>query len=183
MNNRLELPVVKRKQKSKKKKNLQGIVSTPARNSWGTPTEVFRWASQVAGPFDLDAAASEWNAKCHFYFNEKQNGLTQDWSILGSIPKVWLNPPYSTVGPWLEKARVEARKGCTVAVLVNADHTTGWYKQHVYNYQEQCFYPGVKRIDYPKRIRFDPPRGVSKATTNPFPSMLVVFSPTEENRG
>ncbi len=41
--------------------------------------------------------------------------------------KTFVNPPYSSPLPWIEKAVEEARKGNTVALLLKADTSTRWF--------------------------------------------------------
>lgn len=50
--------------------------------------------------FDLDPAHPPFptNVPCKRYYTEEDDGLTQDWEGL-----VWVNPPYSNAGPWIDK--------------------------------------------------------------------------------
>lgn len=188
--------------------NPQSLEQVSARDSWETDQKVFDWASERWGPFELDAAASHENYKCAYYYTKDEDALAKGWrsSVApnreeGFSPqqqpiktkifdKVWLNPPYSDPYPWLAKAKAESEKGATVVVLVNADHTTKWYKDFVYDYEKQQLHPNVQRVDYPKRIKFKAPAGLIskktgkpvKQTTNPFPSMFVIFTPPEQKQ-
>jgi len=78
--------------------------------------------------FTLDAASSHENKKCVRYATldglflqlsngshteiEKGNGLTVNWKG----ERVWLNPPFSRIRPWVEKAWDETE--ATVALLL-----------------------------------------------------------------
>lgn len=57
------------------------------------------------GPFTLDVAAAEHNAKAPDYYTREQDGLSLPWT-----GRVWCNPPYSDCRSWVEKAWAEWRK-------------------------------------------------------------------------
>lgn len=67
-----------------------------------------RW---VPGGFTVDAAAQSTNAKVARYWSKIDNGLEQPWAG----ERVWCNPPYDDIGPWVRKA---ARMEAEVAVLL-----------------------------------------------------------------
>jgi phage N-6-adenine-methyltransferase len=50
--------------------------------------------------FTIDAAASPTNAKLPRYWTRDDDALTQSWAG----ERVWCNPPYSDIRPWVEKA-------------------------------------------------------------------------------
>jgi phage N-6-adenine-methyltransferase len=50
--------------------------------------------------FTIDAAANHHNAKLPRYWTEKDNALAQSWAP----ERVYCNPPFSTLQPWIEKA-------------------------------------------------------------------------------
>ncbi len=64
--------------------------------------------------FTLDVAASDENAKCAKYFTKIIDGLTQSWA--GET--IWCNPPYSGIGPWVEKAIAETQRGSCPKVIM-----------------------------------------------------------------
>lgn len=59
--------------------------------------------------FTLDVAAAAHNTKCERFFDRDTDGLAQSWSG----ERVWCNPPYSTIRPWVEKAWSEWGGGVT----------------------------------------------------------------------
>jgi phage N-6-adenine-methyltransferase len=131
-----------------------------------TPQKVFDWISQRFGPFDLDVAADDENAKCAKYFTIDQNGLDQKWS--GSV---WMNPPYSNVLPWVKKAWEYAKAGHgTVTALLPVWTDTGWFSDYV----THGYITLLKR-----RIRFS--KGAE--TSAPFPNMVVVWQQESARRG
>ena len=134
-------------------------------DSWETPPTLF---AQVAAefPFTLDVCATPATAKCPRYFTPEMDGLRQPWA-----PAVaWMNPPYSDVAHWIEKAAIEARWGATVVALVPARTDTRWWHRHIYDATRWRCRPGVSVRFLPGRIRF-----VGASNGAPFPSCLIVF--------
>lgn len=123
-------------------------------DEWSTPLWLFNCFHEVF-EFDLDVSASRDNALCVDWFDIETDGLKQDWS--GQT--CWMNPPYSQVSKWIEKAANEA--ACTVA-LVPSRTDTKWFHNFVIN-EDHYFIPG--------RLKF----GDSKNSA-PFPSMLILFN-------
>lgn len=160
-------------------------------DSWSTPQSLFDEINKAFGPCVLDVCANSQNTKCVSYFTEQDNALEQEWfnKNLNISPQIcWMNPPYSDPYPWLKKATEEVKKGNVIVVsLLKADHSTSWYKDFIYDYNNVRFYPGVERIDLPKRVKFVAPPGlINKKTGKPvkegspnYPSMVVVFRPTK----
>jgi phage N-6-adenine-methyltransferase len=66
-----------------------------------TLRHTLEWCKRVAGvdAFDLDVAADDEAHVCERYYTARENGLTQPWS-----GRVWCNPPYSDIGPWVRRA-------------------------------------------------------------------------------
>jgi phage N-6-adenine-methyltransferase len=124
----------------------------------GTPQYIFDWISEQFGPFDLDVAANELNAKVPHYFTKAQNGLAQKWH-----GNVWMNPPYSDVEPWAKKAYEYARSGKGVVVALLPVWTeTKWFDE----------YASHGRIILLRgRIRFVH----GEKGSAPFPNMVVIW--------
>ncbi|EKO3881134.1 hypothetical protein P0F40_002901 [Vibrio metschnikovii] len=110
--------------------NNHASKSNPAfRDQTSTPEWLFQ-AFNSEFSFDLDAAATKESAKCSLYFTPETDGLTQDWEsatmhIEGAT--VWVNPPYSDIGPWMQKAKEEQAKGITTCLLVPHDNRAEWW--------------------------------------------------------
>lgn len=68
-----------------------------------TPPELFGPLAERFGGFTLDVAAAPHNAKCERFFTIEDDGLAQSWAG----ERVWCNPPYSDIRPWVEKAWAE----------------------------------------------------------------------------
>ncbi len=84
---------------------------------------------EVAGHgFALDAAASDWNAKCAHYYDEEDDALKQDWSTFRTI---WCNPPFSAalIERFIAKAIEAAEKGSTVVLLLPYWPGYDWFQE------------------------------------------------------
>jgi phage N-6-adenine-methyltransferase len=78
--------------------------------------------------FTIDVAANKRNAKLSRYFTVEDNGLEQSW--VGE--RVWCNPPYSDIRPWVKKAWNEATRAVLIVMLVPANRTEqGWWQDFV----------------------------------------------------
>ncbi|MGH7634415.1 MAG: DNA N-6-adenine-methyltransferase [Gemmatimonadaceae bacterium] len=64
--------------------------------------------------FTLDAAASAANALCPKFYDRDTDGLLWPWKG----ERVWCNPPFSRLEPWIAKAWREMREGCEVVVML-----------------------------------------------------------------
>lgn len=53
--------------------------------------------------FTIDVATHFDNTKCTRFFFLKENGLNRSWKC----ERVWCNPPFSSIRPWVEKAWYE----------------------------------------------------------------------------
>jgi phage N-6-adenine-methyltransferase len=73
--------------------------------------------------FTVDAAASEHNAKLDRHWTKEINGLTQSWAG----ERVYCNPPYSNIGPWVRKAWCERQADLVVLLLPNNRREQGWW--------------------------------------------------------
>jgi len=134
-------------------------MATPAlpestRDGWCTPS----WLTGLLPLVDLDPcsnARSTVRARRHVVLPE--DGLAIGWTGL-----VFVNPPYSDVMPWVEKA-CTTNAGC--GFLVNVDSSTSWWRR----LQERC----PIGLFFHRRIQFVPPPGVL-ASTNSKPQALLM---------
>lgn len=134
------------------------VMFSSASDNWVTPKRLFDDLNAVFN-FDLDAAASDDNAKCQKYFTIAENGLAQSWH-----GNVWLNPPYGRkIGAWVKKAYDEVMWGgaSSVVLLLPARTDTTWYHDYC-SKGIVLFLRG--------RLKF----GNAKNSA-PFPSMIVIF--------
>lgn len=92
---------------------------------WLTPLEII----EKFGEFDLDPCGQLNHQTAKTIYTE--NGLDQKW-----FGRVWLNPPYSEVGKWLDKL---AQHGSGIA-LVFARTDTKWC-QRIAPKADSVFFP------------------------------------------
>lgn len=95
------------------------------------------WCRRTAGveAFDLDVAADDEAHVCERYYTVRENGLTQPWT-----GRVWCNPPYSDIGPWVRRAWQVVRATAVgvgwpvevIAMLLPANRTEQpWWQEGV----------------------------------------------------
>lgn len=76
--------------------------------------------------FSIDVCALERNAKCERFYSPAEDGLAQSWRD----ERVWCNPPFSDIEPWVVKAAISCAE--LVVMLVPANRTEqGWWQRHV----------------------------------------------------
>jgi phage N-6-adenine-methyltransferase len=129
--------------------------------------------------FTIDAAASPSNAKLERYWTVEDDALTQPWAG----ERVWCNPPYSDIAPWVRKASVERgpfrsrlRRPEVVVMLLPANRTEQrWWQEHVEPYRDRGDYMSVEFL--PGRMRFDRPGAVigPKGDRPPFGCCLLIW--------
>lgn len=120
--------------------------------------------------FGLDAAASDYNAKCKKFFSKEDNALSKDWA--GVSKSIFLNPPYGVgvAASFLQKAYEESIKGATVVCLVHAVTDTIWFHDLVFGRAAEVRF--IKR-----RLNF---WRNNKKNTSHLPHVLVVYKPGNE---
>ncbi|MEQ2025369.1 phage N-6-adenine-methyltransferase [Xenorhabdus szentirmaii] len=137
------------------------------RDLWQTPQPLFE-ALDLEFGFYLDAAAADSNALCTHYLTERDNALECDWVSYSSI---WCNPPYSDIGPWVNKAAIECRKQCqTIVMLVPSDTSVGWFKLALETVDEVRLITGG-RISFINAETQKPVNGNNKG------SLLLIWRP------
>ncbi|WP_445494642.1 phage N-6-adenine-methyltransferase [Photorhabdus sp. SF281] len=137
------------------------------RDKWQTPVEIFTALDAEFG-FYLDAAANIQNTLCAHYLTERDNALECDWISYGAI---WINPPYSNIGPWVTRSAEQCREQLqTVVMLVPADTSVGWFKLAMNSVDEIRLITGG-------RISFIPSKLNIKGKSNTKGSMLLIWRP------
>lgn len=135
-------------------------------DSWCTP----KWLADLLGRFDLDPCSNE---RSHIIAGlycrldaialKLRDGLALDWEERS----VYVNPPFSDVGPWATKLAGHAGAWCA---LVKLDPSTRWFATLM------SANPTV--APFKKRIKFEGDR----AMTANFPCALVFkrWEPSDE---
>lgn len=138
-----------------------------------TTPEYFAKFSEQLGPFTLDVAAAEHNTKCARYFSIVDDGLRQPWAG----ERVWCNPPYSRIGPWVEKAWREHSTCDGIVMLLPANRTEqGWWQAMVEPFRDRAD-SQLSVVFLPGRMRFLK-RGQSSIGPNerpPFGCCLLIW--------
>jgi site-specific DNA-methyltransferase (adenine-specific) len=132
-----------------------------ARQCWATPRRLFA-ALHREFRFTIDACALAHNAKLERFWTPEQDGLAQDWTG----ERVWCNPPYDFIEPWVEKAYHHGEAGGFSALLLPVRTDRDWW--HRYVLSAGC-------VDYFRgRVSFEPPPGI-RPSSNREPSALILF--------
>ncbi|MFC6441013.1 phage N-6-adenine-methyltransferase [Bowmanella sp. JS7-9] len=136
------------------------------RDSYGTPQWLFNAANDEFF-FDLDAAANDENHKVDKYLTKEVDALSISWVNDIGAKRIWINPPYSDIGPWTEKALIESELGATIVMLIPATPDVRWWPKRV----------SEIRFISPGRINFiDPATGLEKKG-NTKPSAFLIWRP------
>ncbi|KAB8312953.1 phage N-6-adenine-methyltransferase [Erwinia endophytica] len=142
------------------------------KDAWQTPPEIFL-ALNAEFSFTLDAAADADNALCRHYITEEQNTLETSWKAAKpDIPGyVWLNPPYSDVCPFVQKAAAEnADNAIGCVMLLNSDTSVGWFREAISSAHEVRFITGG-RLSFLNATTGKPVSGNNRG------QMLVIWHP------
>lgn len=157
---------------AKKSAGDYGGSKTPVeqRNLWQTPIPLFV-ALDAEFCLTLDAAASADNALCNRYITEEQDTLVTPWgNFLVSPGYVWLNPPYSDITPFVQKAAAESKNQIGTVMLVPSDTSVGWFREAIETASEVRFIVGG-RLAFINPVSGKPVSGNNKG------SMLIIWHP------
>lgn len=129
-------------------------------DQWSTPRWLVDACDAEWGPFDLDPAADEKNAKAPRFYTATEDGLHRPW-----WGRVWCNPPYGTVlGAWVERMAKAADSGEAEVVVgcIPARTDTSYWHAYAMRAMEIRFLRG--------RVAFG-----EQAMPAPFPTAIVVW--------
>lgn len=135
------------------------------KEDWETPKELFLELHQRFG-FDLDAAASEQNAKLEKYYTKEDDALLQKWE-----GNVFCNPPYKrggTLFKWVSKAYEEYKRdpNRVIVLLIPARTETKYFHDLIF---------GKATVEFLKgRLKFEID-GIPHPHNAPFPSAIVIY--------
>jgi phage N-6-adenine-methyltransferase len=134
----------------------------------GTTPEVFDPLHERFG-FTIDVAAAAHNAKLPRFYTAQDDGLAQSWEG----ERVWCNPPYSKIEPWVAKAWGSGAE--LVVMLLPANRTEqGWWQRQV----EPGRLDGRLRVEFlPGRLRFLKPgqKNIGPNERPPFGCCLLIW--------
>lgn len=140
-------------------------------NDRAVPASVFEKLNERF-QFSVDAAASPANAKCKQFWTLSQNGLEQSWAG----HRVWCNPPYSDIRPWVQKAWAENKAAISVLLLPANRTDQTWWHAEIEPHRDRAGSP--LRVEFlPGRMRFLKP-GQTQVGPNerpPFGCVLCIW--------
>lgn len=142
-----------------------GAAYSSNRSDWETPKKLFDDLNEKFGPFTLDPASSDLNAKTVKHYTVEDNGLSKSWEG----ENVFVNPPYGRkIGDWVRKSFEEhILHNIQIVMLLPARTDTKWFHDYIYklSYVDIYFIKG--------RVKFEiDGKALNSA---PFPSMVVVY--------
>lgn len=148
-------------------------------DEWCTPQWLFDELNEEFN-FTHDLCANDYNNKMgHIAYNY----LSTNFQYTFPLPHcAFMNPPYSNPKPFIEKAW-EDSKLFPIVCLVKCDPSTRWWSVFwdygIRDAAGDLVYAGPKlgcevRF-FQKRIKFDPPVGVTSNNVASFPSALVIM--------
>lgn len=134
-------------------------------NEYLTPLQIFK---PIKETFEIEIDPCSDNTKhlqTDITFTKKQDGLKQDW-----FSHSFINPPYSDITSWVNKAIEESKKYTLMdyVMLLPSRTDRPWYYKVLQNAQMICFMN--------KRIRFSDMKSGA-----PFPSLLALISDNHPN--
>lgn len=100
----------------------------PGKNDHCTPASIY----DRIGPIALDPCSNEWStvpARKKFFSDD--DGLTKSWKVSPRHGCVFVNPPYSSILPWVDKAIREAtmHPSILIAMLLPSDNSATWWQR------------------------------------------------------
>lgn len=148
-------------------------VQKPGRSKqdYGTPPEFLAAVKRSLRitDFDIDLAASPFNAVAHIHYNETTNGLAMPWRVEGLSGWNWLNPPFTRIAPWVQRAYEQARdRHARTAVLVPAGVGANWWRDWVHDKAQVLFLNG--RLTF-RGVPVNPKTG----KVDPYPKDLALL--------
>lgn len=146
-------------------------MSTP-RQTWATPWPLFREIERRHGwgGYTVDVAAEAWSAKCPTWIGREADALSPGtpWGSLLSPARVWCNPPFNNIEPFMRRALQEVADGTCELVTLLVPSRTGqrWYVE--------IARPYGRVVDILGRVAFDPPADHVGEADGGFEDCIVV---------
>lgn len=150
-------------------KSVQHLQNIGKYDLWETPKDILTDACARYSIFPkLDVCATSNNKKFHLYFGsdnffpEIHNAFDCEWDI-----DFFMNPPYSEIGKWMQKAYYEHKKHNVNALILTFSKTdTEWWHKYVEDYAEIHNIKG--RVKFLKD-------GIKSKNSAPYPSCWIIF--------
>jgi phage N-6-adenine-methyltransferase len=101
------------------------VLTSQETDEWSSPQELVEPLDAAVGGFDLDPCSGAENSPfAAETYTEADDGLAQEW-----FGTVWVNPPYSEMSAWTEKATTADAD--VVYYLCKGDSSTEWWQQAI----------------------------------------------------
>ncbi len=118
--------------------------------------------------FTIDAAASHHNARLPRYWTIADDGLSQSWEG----ERVWCNPPFSNIEPWVVKAWNSDADLVVMLLPANRTEQT-WWQRHVEPFRDRS----TLSVNFlPGRMRFLMPGSTRSVGRPPFGCCLLIWA-------
>jgi hypothetical protein len=109
-------------------------INKPPNDSVGTPRDLYdqldnEFHFDDFDPCPLDDSYSNVDQRIK---GRPKDGLQMEWA-----DRTFVNPPFSKIKPWLEKALEENKKGKTVVLLITARVSSAYWNQLVFPYAHE----------------------------------------------
>jgi phage N-6-adenine-methyltransferase len=122
--------------------------------------------------FSVDVAASPLNKKLPRYYTSQANGLNQSWAC----ERVYCNPPFSNIEPWIKKAWSEIDAQIIVMLLPANRTEQAWWQTLVEPKRDRT--PRFTCEFLPRRIKFLSPGETEVRSNNrpPFGCCFLIWN-------
>ena len=142
---------------------VQKIMFSSKSDEYGTPVSFYQKLDKMF-KFTLDPCSTELNRRCVRHYTKEEDGLSKSWAD----EVAFVNPPYSDISSWVEKAYKESTENnATVVMLIPSRTDTKYWHDYIMR--------GASAIFFVKgRLKFD--AGEGEVSPAPFPSAVVVFA-------
>lgn len=139
------------------------IITLSKNDEWETPGDLYTKLCEKYNVRPLiDVCATRDNRKCVDYFDKQQDGLAQHW-----VKTFFMNPPYSELKLWLQKAYEEHKKYniTGMALIFSKTDTKAWH-EYVEGKAEVHFIKGRVKFMLNNKIQDN---------SAPYPSAVVIW--------
>lgn len=133
-----------------------------SKQDFATPADFIQAAKRRLGieAFAFDFAADSSNHKAPAWWSESHDALSktpQQWAEVCRGGWGWLNPPFTTIGPWAARCVESMTWGANIAFLVPAAVGSNWFRDYVHGHAlvlglngRLCFMVDRPTWGYPK---------------------------------
>lgn len=136
------------------------VLLSSGNDEWKTPSNFVKFINKNF-KIDIDPCCSVFNVRAKKHFTKEQNGLIQNWE-----GNVYMNPPYSKISKWMQKAFNEYNGRCDLILCLVPSRTGANWFQH-YGFKADYI------LFINKRLKYD--IGKRKKTPAPFDSALIIY--------